>query len=437
MHKNRLTLLWVSLIIIAVLVLSLLIPGVRSRAEGAWLQIRAVFSPVDQEIFIPAGTVDAAYQATVAALIPTSTLTPSPVPVTPTPTPINTPTLTPSPTPLPSQVKLDGLTYFSQHEYWNYCAPANLSIALSYWGWQGDQPDIGEVVKPGQWDKNVMPYELADYVAAYTQFSAIVRSGGTLELLKTLTAAGYPVIIEKGVILPDSCNGGKTWMGHYQTVIGYDDALGKFLAYDSFTGTKEKPAVNVPYAQMLSEWRSFNYTYILVYSPDREQHVLSLLGEFANDANAEQLAADRALAESTTLTGTDRFFALYNRGTSLVHLGDYAGAALVYDEAYGLYNDLPKPRPFRMTWYQTGPYFAYFNAGRFQDVIDLADTTLDGVCTSSYSKAGLEETWIWRARAKAALGDTDGAVADLRESLFYHPGFQPALDLAYQLGVQP
>lgn len=437
MRKQRSLILWLLLAGMAACMLALLVPGVRSRAEGVWLLVRARFAPVDQEIFIPEGTVNAAFQATVQALIPTSTITPSPVPVTATPTPVDTPVPTPTVTPLPAQIQLEGVTYFSQHDYWNYCAPANLAMALSYWGWQGTLPEIGAVVKPGEWDKNVMPYELEDYTTGNTNLKALTRSGGTLALLKTLIASGFPVVVEKGVIFPDSCNGGKTWMGHYQTVVGYDDAQSVFFAYDSFTGTKTKPAVEVPYAQMQAEWRAFNYIFLLVYSPDREGDLVKALGEYVDYTRAEQIAAEIAAQESAGMTSTDQFFAYYNLGSSRMHQGDYGGAAAAYDAAYQMYESLPKPRPFRMTWYQTGPYFAYFNTGRFQDVIDLADNTLADVCISSFSKPGLEETWIWRARAKAALGDTDGADEDLRQSLYFHPNFQPALDLAAQLGVQP
>ena len=437
MRKRGSIFLGLILLGLAGVILALFIPGVRSRVEGVWLAIRARFAPVDEEIFIPAGTVDAAYQATVQALIPTATPSPSPIPVTATPTPVDTPTPLPSATPLPAQVMLDGLTYYSQHDYWNYCAPANLAMALSYWGWQGSLTDIGSVVKPGEWDKNVMPYELEDYTASYTNLRAVTRSGGTLELLKKLISAGYPVVVEKGVVLPDSCNGGKTWMGHYQTVMGYDDALSMFYAYDSFTGSSSKPAVSVPYEQMLAEWRPFNYIFLVIPSVAGEAGLWQALGEYADPTRADQIAAEFAAREAAESTSTQQFFAWYNRGTSLMRLGDYGNAGSAYDEAYRLYENLPKPRPFRMTWYQTGPYFAYFNSGRFQDVVDLADNTLKDVCTSSFSKPGLEETWIWRARAKAALGDSEGAVEDLRQSLYYHPNFQPALDLAAQLGVQP
>jgi hypothetical protein len=62
-----------------------------------------------------------------------------------------------------------------------------------------------------------------------------------------------------------------------------------------------------------------------------------------------------------------------------------------------------------MLWYQTGPYKAYYYTGRYQDVINLANVTLDTVSDKS-----LEESIYWRGMAEQALGDTAAAIADFR-----------------------
>jgi hypothetical protein len=81
-------------------------------------------------------------------------------------------------------------------------------------------------------------------------------------------------------------------------------------------------------------------------------------------------------------------------------------------------------------WYQTGPYFAYYYMGRYQDVINLATQTIDYV-----EKPYLEESFYWRGRARAATGDVTGDISDQRTALKYHPGFQPVLDELNRLGV--
>lgn len=83
-------------------------------------------------------------------------------------------------------------------------------------------------------------------------------------------------------------------------------------------------------------------------------------------------------------------------------------------------------------WYQTGPYWAYYYTGRYQDVIKLATTTLD-----TMSEPVLEESYYWHALAREASGDSKGALKDLQSALKFHPGFEPALTQLRQLGVTP
>ncbi len=91
------------------------------------------------------------------------------------------------------------------------------------------------VLKPFEKDKNVMPYEMADYIQNQTDLGAMVRYGGDLELLKVLIANGFPVLIEKGAWMVDLTNK-ISWMGHFGVIDGYDDGQQKFFTKDSFYG---------------------------------------------------------------------------------------------------------------------------------------------------------------------------------------------------------
>jgi len=407
----------------------LAIPALREPAlfqlDKLRVRIQYAISPPQEAVFVPEAQLATIVQATMAAQVtPTPSITPSPTLTPPGPTP----TLTPTPTPLPAAVNLTGMRYIDQHGLWNYCAPSTLAMALSYWGWQGSRTDVGQVVKPFEKDKNVMPYELADYVQTNTQFAALVRSGGTLDVLKRLIAEKYVVMVEKGIILKDF-NGKLGWVGHYAVVSGYDDASQIFTTQDAYFSA-DYP---VPYDTFFNQWRDFNYTYLVIYPYDQEAKVMRALGSASDEFAAFQQAAKTASAETVSLSGAQQFFAWFNRGTSLVNLQDYTGAAAAYDQAFSAMAALPEAdRPWRMMWYQTGPYFAYYFTGRYQDVINLADNTI-----KSAAEPYLEESFIWRARARAILGDSTGAAQDVRTSLEYHPGFTPGIELAQQLGIQP
>jgi tetratricopeptide (TPR) repeat protein len=400
------------------------------RLDELKSRIQDIVAPPQKAVFVPQNQVLEIVRQTIAAWTPTANPT-SPTPTQPvdpgnsTPTitalPTETPPPTAVPTPIPAQALLKGI----KHEYqkWNNCGPTNLSMELSFWKWQGDQTDTAAYLKPNSRDKNVMPYEMASYVADKTTFKAVVRLGGDLNLLKTLIAAGFPVIVEKGFEGPNFDG----WMGHYEVVNGYDDATSRFTVQDSYI----QPDLGIPYADMQSNWRAFDFIYIVVFPPERQNDVLSILGPQADEHANYLYMAQKAQAETQSLMGRDQYFAWYNLGTSLVDLQNYSGAAAAYDEAYKIYPSIPEnKRPYRMEWYQTGPYFAYFNTGRLQDVIDLATKTL-----ASTTEPALEESWVWRARAKADLGDTAGAIDDFRTALKWHPGFQPALDGLKALGA--
>jgi len=87
--------------------------------------------------------------------------------------------------------------------------PATLAMSLSYWGGKVTQYDIVPLTKPNPRDKNVMPYEMVDFVETQTDLKVISRVGGELQLLKQFMAAGFPVIIEKGFEGPEFDG----WMG--------------------------------------------------------------------------------------------------------------------------------------------------------------------------------------------------------------------------------
>lgn len=412
--------------------LLLAVPSVRSRLTNKideWrVQLRYRFNPPQAEVFVPDQEVATVVAATMAAISQAS-LTPTPTLAQPTQGPQATQTPTLTPTPLPATVSLNGIRYMDQHGLWNYCAPATLAMALSYWGWQGDRTTTGPVLKPFEKDKNVMPYELQDYVTTQTNLTSALRYGGNLDLLKALVAAQYTVLIEKGIVIPDTATGRPGWVGHYEVVSGYDDARQVFITQDSYF----KANYEVSYTDMLQEWRSFNYIFLVIYPPEQEADVMAILGPLADAAAAAQSALDQATAETAALQGVDQFFAAFNRGTSLVELADYAGAAAAYDQAFNLMAQMPeKDRPWRMMWYETGPYFAYYYSGRYQDVEDLATNTIDAA-----AEPYLEESFVWRARARIALGDNAGAIEDVKTSLEYHPGFGPSVELAQYLGINP
>ena len=373
-----------------------------------------------------------------AALTPEITPTATEVPPTATaaeitaePTATEIPTETPEPTatpePLPASYFITGVKYETQHGIWNYCAPTNLSMAMTYWGWRGQRTDIGPKVKPFNKDKNVMFYELQEYVEEYSDLRSLVRPGGTAELLKRLIVKDYPVLIEKGSFMQE-VSGAYSWMGHYNIVTGYDDEKEEWTVQDSYYNADYK----VSYETLAREWLCFNNQFMVVYPGDREGEVYSILGPYTNSNWATQNALKMADAQiEAAETPEEYFYAYFNRGSSQVEMNDFYGAAQSYDFAWNMYYpDIEtNRRPYRIVWYQTGPYYAYYYSGRYYDVISLAETTL-----ASTQEPYLEESHYWRAMAYVALGEFEKAQEDVETCLQLHTGFIACENLKYELG---
>ena len=420
------------------------------RYEEFRTQLFYRLNPPDEAIFSPEQSeeLDFAVQATLNALTPTF----SRPDTTPQPTGTSGPTLTPtiSPTPGPDYVFLEGVTYVHQHNRWNYCAMANLTMALNFWGWGGNRDDVARVIKPGEddpskdfiqkgkADKNVMPYEMANFVVDQTDLNIVVRQGGEIELIKRLIAHGFPVVIEKGYYERDY-TGKIAWMGHYLYITGYDDNEGAFIVQDAYleTGVDGTGAnLHVDYNSFIEQWRYFNYLFFVVYPPERESEVFELLGPWADNDWANRHAMEIANEEISAQTGIDEYFAWFNKGASHVRLQEYVDAAFAFDYAFLLYANLGEDdnnRPYRVMWYRTEPYWAYYYTGRYNDVINLANTTL----YETIERPTLEESIYWRGMARLAIGEVDNAIADFRETVYLNPSFQPGWDMLDQLGVGP
>ena len=440
---------WIIPIVILLGIGVFFLPPVYSRAmpriDALRSSIKYWINPPEEAVFQPAG--QAPTETAVSGTSPTRTPANAPT-LTQTPTPTQGPTLTPTitSTPLPASVILKGIRYEDQKNRWNYCGPANLSMALNYVGWSGNRDIVAKAIKPGiqdpkldfiqqgRSDINVMPYEMADFVNDETEFRALWRHGGNIDIAKKLLAANFPFIAEKGYYEKDYA-GKIAWLGHYQFVTGYDDARGEVIVQDTWN---DGPNFRIKYEEFMSPeaWLSFDGLFIVVYEPEREAELMQVLGPYADPQWATKYAL--AVAEERILVtkGIDQYFAWFAKGTSHVDLFEYQDAAIAYDQAFSIYNELGKDdvqRPYRMMWYQTGPYKAYFYSGRYQDVINLANITLN----ETISNPTIEESLYWRGQAEYMIGNTNSAIKDYREALRLHPNWGPAIQALQDLGVQP
>ena len=302
-------------------------------------------------------------------------------------------------------VLLDSPTMQYICQTWNNCGPATLAMNLAYWGWSGTQVQVAEVIRPDPEDKHTSAGQIAQY-AQSQGFGAIVRIGGTIERVKALLDAGFPVLMSRGY---EQVGENEGWLGHYGLVIGYSEPLQEFILMDSLLG----PDQAISYDEFELFWAHFNHRYIPIYPPERIAQIQAILGEELDDAVMYRNALARAQARAQA--APDDPFAWNAVGANLVGLSDAANAAVAYDRARvaGL--------PWRVLWYQFDVYEAYLAVGRYDDVIALTDSVLGAT-------AYVEETYYYKGRALQAKGDFEGARALYQTALEHNPGYAPATE---------
>lgn len=323
---------------------------------------------------------------------------------------------------LPVAYRLNGFVYEGQ--WWNNCGPATMTMALTYFGYSDNQGRAQNYLKPNLEDKNVTPTEMVNFVndeVPEIPVYALRRVGGDLNLLKTLLANNFPVILEEGYDPPGLNQG---WMGHYLLAIGFDDSVGVVTTHDSYDGE----SLNYSYEHITEYWQHFNYTYIVLYNQQRLPTLLSILGEDplafnpttgahyneVNTINALNIAIQEASADDTDS------FAWFNVGTNYVQLAEieaargnvdieaeyYRRAVTAYDKARSV------GLPFRMMWYQFGIYEAYYAVGRYDDMLAIAQTALnDG------GGHLVEETLYYGGLAREGKGELQRALRNYNSAL--------------------
>jgi tetratricopeptide (TPR) repeat protein len=232
--------------------------------------------------------------------------------------------------------------------------------------------------------------------------------GGDLEILKKLLAAGFPVMIEETFYFEEPFwPNDDLWAAHYNLLTGYDDEQGVFTGQDSFYGADQK----VAYARLERLWHAFNHVYIVLYRPEQETTLRSVLGPDWDEKSNRQRALEASQGKINANPGDA--FAWFNLGTNLVYFERYDEAASAFDRARAI--GLPQ----RMLRYQFTPFFAYFHSRRMEELFTLTEYALR-------ITPNAEEAMLWHGWANYRDGDTNAAIADFQAALVENPNYADA-----------
>jgi tetratricopeptide (TPR) repeat protein len=310
---------------------------------------------------------------------------------------------------MPDSFHLTGFTIYLQEL--NRCSAAAMSIYLSYYteNFKDDYWIMKRRLNPSFEDVSVRVEEMAKVAEEYG-LKAVVRRGGTLDLLKSLVANGFPVLIENAIY--EGNDAFRDWMSHNRVMTGYDNATGEAFFWDSSLGNgPDDMGIRIPFAEVDERWRPFNRDYLVVYKAEDEEKLKAVLGDQWDEAFNAQWTLEQAQADRDA--GKVDSFTTYNIGWAQLQLGqiDEAAASMETARAVGL--------PWRFFWYEYSLLEAWRQQGKYQDMLWLIHETIQ-------KAPGVEELYYYAAFAYEGQGNLERAKLNFEAALSRNPFFSEA-----------
>lgn len=322
---------------------------------------------------------------------------------------------------MPAVIKLEGVTLVYQDI--NRCSAAAFTMLLSYWVEEiVSYDEIITRLNPSARDVSVRVEEMVQIADEKYGLNGIVRRGGTIDLLKSLVANGFPVLVENTYY--DGDNPSRDWMSHNRVLIGYDDALQELYFFDSLLGAGEdEKGRPMSYTEFDERWLAFNRDYLVLYPEERAATLELILADRWDEQKNAQWVIDQAAKDVEAATNTtNKAFALMNAAYGYKQLGDTAYAAQLIDEARAT-NGLP----WRYFWYDFNALDVFLAEGHTQEVIDLASTTLAAT-------NGVEELYYYIGSAAQLQGDTVRARGNFEAAVQGNIYYLEAIDALAAIG---
>jgi len=305
---------------------------------------------------------------------------------------------------LPPQALLNDNYYVPQT--FNNCAPAALSMDLSFYGVQVSQETLADALRPdhnttGHDDeKSTPPQDVAAQAEQYGGLIAYYRPAGNLEELKQLVAAGFPVIVRTLFMPTDQ-------VAHYRVIIGYNDATGQIIDEDGYQG----PHVTYSYNDFLQLWKYYNYEYVVLAPPAKQAQVEAILGSAVDPAAAWRQAA--ANAEQDLVQNPADFLATFNLSVANYYLGNYGKSVAEFESVQPL-------MPQDTLWYQIEPIEAYYQVGDYSKVFSLSQAIFDD------GNPAVPELYVVRGQSYLKEGNTAAAKIQFETALQYNMNLESA-----------
>ena len=305
--------------------------------------------------------------------------------------------------PLPAQALLNDNNYYITDSF-NNCGPAALSMDLSFYGIHVSQQALADILRPDNNttgkgdDKSTSP----DEVAAQAEAEGLVayfRPNGSINLLKNLIAAGFPVMTR--TLLATSSN-----YAHYRVIKGYNDTTDDIIDEDGMQGE----TVPFSYDDFLTLWKPFNYEYIVLAPPDKQAEVESVLGQDIDATTAWQEAAQTA-TQALALNASDTA-AEFDLSVADYYTGDYASSVQAFEKAEPTLSEYA-------LWYQIEPIESFYELSNYNEVFSLAQTIFA-------KNPAYPELYVVEGESYLKEGNAVAAKQAFETALFYNKNLKSA-----------
>lgn len=303
---------------------------------------------------------------------------------------------------LPAQ-KILAIPYHTFQSF-NNCAPAALSIDLSYYGVNKTQQELAADLRPYNNpqgindDKSTVPEELGEEARKFGLIP-YYRVNGNIDLLRQFIAADIPVVLR--TLLHDNEN-----FAHYRVVKGYDNTTRELIQDDSYEGKN----LRFSYDKFLTLWQQFNYEYLILVPPGKQAIAEGILGENLDPKVAWQGAVRTAEAELAKDPNDIR--ARFNLSKALYGTGDYKRSVQEFEK-------IDDKLPQIVLWYQMQPIQSYFELGDHEKVMEWANAILA-------RNVSFEEMYILRGKVYLRQGRPELAKKEFEQAVFYNKNSKAA-----------
>jgi uncharacterized protein len=206
----------------------------------------------------------------------------------------------------------------------NNCGPAAVVMALSTFGVNASQEAARLALRGEDIRRGMGPQGVDGWVKEQFGLRSMWRNNGTNALLKKLVSNGFAPMVTQWMIDPEASR-----ISHWRTVRGYDDARGVFYVNDSMLGR----GVALSYDWFGRNWQPFSYRYMVIYRPEDEPKLRTLVGDDWIDAKMRRSFYERTKAEALAWNTSAAWLAY---GEASYQYGEFREAVAAFERGMAL-----------------------------------------------------------------------------------------------------